>query len=200
MLFLAGVDRNIVVLGVLSHDHALVDQSLRTDEEQSSLLGLVKTITRRFTVVRGDERTGKLHGNLSAIGRIAVKKRIDDALAVGRGKKFGTITEQAARGDHVFDARAAADRVHGKQVALSLAELFHNRADVLHRDVERDVLHRLALFAVDLFVKHAGVRAGKLKALSAHGFKQDREVHFTSARHTELVGRVAVRNAKRNVF
>ena len=83
---------------------------------------------------------------------------------------------------------------------FALAELLYYNADVVHRNVKRDTLHRLALLSVDLLVKHTGVGASKLKALAAHGFQKDGKVHFTSARNAELVGGVTVGYTQRNIL
>ena len=83
-------------------------------------------------------------------------------------------------------------KLHINKGTLSRSELFHNRADILLGHVDDNVLDRLALYAVDLLVKHTGIGATKLVALAAHIFDKNGKVHFSSTRYAEGVGGITI--------
>ena len=89
--------------------------------------------------------------------------------------------------------------VHFEEVAFSGAEFLNDGTVVFFGDVDCDVFHRLAFDAVDGFEEDVGHGTGEFVAFAAHGFDEDREVHFTASRDLEAVGGLAVLDSEGDV-
>ena len=200
LLGLAGVDGDVIVLGVLAHDHALIDLGLRTDEHAAAILGVVQTVAGGLARFGGDQASGQTHLDLTAEGLVAIEDGVEDTLAVGSCQKLGAVAEHAAGGDGVFNAGAAADGIHLQQIALAHTQLFDYGADIFGGNVDGNMLHRLALLTVDLLEENAGVGAADLKAFTAHILQQNGQMHFTAACHAEGVGGITVGHAQGNIL
>ena len=111
--------------------------------------------------------------NFALVRRVAIKQRIHDALALCVGEKFALIAEQAALRDDEHHFHAAADRVHRLQFALARTHLFHDSAGIFGRDIDGQLLERLALFAVDCLIEHLGRADLEFIPFTAHVFNQN---------------------------
>ena len=105
-----------------------------------------------------------------------------------------------ARRDAVVEPRAAlAVGLHVGEIAPARAQRFHHRALVRVFDVDRELLERLALHAVDFAHHDARPRHRQLEAFAAHVFDQDREMQFAAARDQERIGVARLLDAQRHV-
>ena len=200
MLFLTYVDLDIVGLGVFTNDHTLVNGSCGTDEERSSVLSLEETVGGGNALLGCNERGGKSCLYLASEGLIACKESGNKTFTAGIGKKLGAVAEKASCGNGVEELLACAVKLHIVKSSLSCAKLFHNCANVLLGYVNDHLLDRLAALAIDLLIKHSGVGAAKLVALTAHILYKYGKVHFSSSRNAEGVGGITVGNSERNVL
>ena len=188
LLFLAHVDRDILLLGGDAHDHALVHRHARPDEQRTALLGIEQTVAHALARLEGHEGAGVPAGQVALVGGVAVKHAGHDALAAGVGHELVAIAKQAAAGNEELDLHAAAHRSHLQHIRLAAAQLLDDRAHALAGHVHHQTLDGLALLAVDGLIQHAGRRHLELVALPAHGLDQDGQAHLAAARHVECVG------------
>ena len=200
MLFLADIYHEVVRLRRSAYYHALVNRRARADEQLAALLSVVQTVGNSLARFKSYQRTGRAACDVALVRLILVEYRAHDALALGIGEEFASVTEKSAAGDEKFYSHAVADRGHLRKLALARTQLFHYRAYATLGNVDNKALDRLAELAVYFFIKHAGGGNCQLVALAAHIFDQYRKVHLTSARYAEAVGRVGLGNSQRNVF
>ena len=90
-------------------------------------------------------------------------------------------------------------QLHINEGTLTGAKLFHYGTDILLGNVDDNVLDGLTLHTVNLLVKHTGVGAAELIALTAHILDKDGEVHFASTGNAEGVGGVTVLYTKGDI-
>ena len=82
MLFLARIDCDIVILGVFTDDHSLVNLGLRTNKELTAILGVVKTVSCSNARLTCNKRTGKSHNYTAAVRLITVKESVKNTFSV----------------------------------------------------------------------------------------------------------------------
>ncbi len=93
---------------------------------------------------------GQAVRNLAQPLGVAVEKRIHHDGPARVGQQLAAQADQSAAGNSEFDAHAAvAVVVHVGHLALARAELLHDHADELFRNVDGQVLDRLHQLAVD---------------------------------------------------
>ena len=173
MFTLADVDANVLVLGRHADDHTLVDGSLRIDEQNASVLRVEKSVSCGFTRFVCDERACESARNGSFVGRIACKELVHNALAFGVRQKLVFESEQSARRHFEFHTDTAALRIHRDEFALSYTHTFHNRTDAIGRHVDKELFHRLALYAVDVLEDDLRGAYAELIPFSAHSFDEN---------------------------
>ena len=173
MLGTADVDGHILCLRADPHDHAAVDLGAGCDEHGTALLRVPDAVGHGLARFKGDERAGIAPGDLALVGFVSFKDGSQDAFPLGVGEEFVAVAEQAAGGYEKLHLHAVPDRGHLKELALARAELFHDRAHIVLRDIDHDALHRFTQLAVNRLVQDA--RRGNLEfiALAPHGLDED---------------------------
>ena len=148
-------------------------------------------IGHRLAIAVGEQRARVAAGDLAEVGRIGVEQAVHDRRAARVRQKLRLVADEAAGGRMEHDALAAnAGGAHVAHFGAALRELLHHDAGIFLVDVDDhflDGLQLLAGFLVGL-EHHARAADGQLEALAAHGFDQDAELQFATARHFEGVG------------
>ena len=131
---------------------------------------------------------------------IGVEHRVHDTFTARVGQKFGTVAEQAACRNLIFDVHTLALLLHVEQVTLALTHLFDDSAGEFVRNVDIDLFDRLHDNAV--FFLENDVRGGQCHfiAFTAHVFHENGQVHFTASADTEFICGCTVGNAQGNVL
>ena len=200
LLLFADVNRDVLLLGGLAHHHAGIDGHARADEQHTTLLGVVEAVGDALTGLEGHQGAGVAALDLALHGGIGVKDRGHDALALGVGKELVAVAEQAAGGHQELQLHPITHRSHLQKVALAGADLLDDRAYAVAGYVHHQTLQRLAHFAVNLLVEHAGGGDLELVALPAHGLDEDGQAHLAPARHVEGVGGVGLGDPQGHVL
>ena len=201
MLGAADVYRDILGLRAYADYHSAVDLCPRSDEHGAALLRVPDAVGHCLAGFKCNQGTGAAAGNIALVRFVALKNGSEDSLTLGVSEKLVPVAEQAAGRNQKFHLHAAAHRSHLQELALTLAQLLHDRAHVILRYIHNDAFHRLAELSVDLLVQHARRRNLKLIALAAHGLDQDGKAHLAASGDVETVGAVLhVGDAQRNVF
>ena len=201
MLLLADVDHDVVRTRAFADDLALVHRHTRADEHPTAILRVEQPIGARIARFVRDEASRLALGNLALKRLIAVEDVVHHAVAARVGHELAAVTHQTARRNQKLQPRAGiAERRHIGHLRLAHAELFHDRADVLLRHVDRQFLDRLGHDAVFILVQN-DLRTGHRKfiALTAHLLDQNRKVQLASAADAERVGGIRFLDAHRDV-
>ena len=148
----------------------------------------------------GDDRAVLTRDDVPGPRLVAVRDRVRDAGAAGRGEELGAEADQAARRDDELHAHPAGAVVgHVVHAALAGGEQLRDRAEVLLGRVDRQVLERLVGLAVDLLRDHLRLADGELEALAAHVLDEDREGELAAALHLPRVRTADVDDLERDV-
>ncbi len=100
------------------------------------------------------------------------------------GEELAAEADQAARRDDELHAHPAGAVVrHVLHATLAARQQLGDRAEVLLRRVDREVLERLVGLAVDLLRDHLRLADGELEALAAHVLDEDGEGELSAALH-----------------
>ena len=102
-------------------------------------------------------------------------------LSAGRVEQAGAHPDEAARRHGELRAGERALRLHLQQLGPAGAEDLDHLADRLARRVDRQILDRFVLLAVDVLEQHLRFGDGELVAFAAHGLEQEPQVHHAAA-------------------
>src|SRR5208282_5838502 len=106
--FTAHVDGQVYLTGIFADDHPLVNRLAGSDEEYPALLQMEDRVRRGDALAIGNHRAVGARANRSRPRRVAVEQRVHQAVAAGVFKKAAAKSDQAARGNVVFQAHAVA--------------------------------------------------------------------------------------------
>ena len=186
LLALAGVDGNILLLGGLADDHALIDGNAGADEQRAAALGVIQAVSNGLAGLTGHQSAHVAAAQLAAIGGVGVKHRGHNALALGVGQELVAVAEQAAGGHQEGQlGTGGAQRSHVEEVALAGADLLDDGTGAVAGHIHHKALHGLALLAVDLLQQHTRGADLELIAFAAHGLDQDGQVHLAASGHIQ---------------
>src|SRR6266567_528259 len=199
LLPLAGVDVQVVVLGVLADDHPAVDLHAGADEEDTARLQGIQGVGGGLAVLHGHQHAVLAAGNLSLVRRVVMEGWGEDAGAAGLGQHLAAQADQAARRNDELEADGLAHGAHGNHFPFARTHLFDNNPLVLGRYVHHQVFHRLQLLAVFFAVDHLRLGNCHLKPFPAHVLDQDGEMQLAAAGNLEGVGAGGILDAERDV-
>ena len=112
----------------------------------------------------------------------------EQAGAGGDGAELGLETDQAARRDHVLQARTTATiEFDIRELPAAVAEALHDAALELLVEIDDQLLVGFLQLAIDFLDDDLGARDGKFVAFAAHGFDEHREVQLATTGNLELV-------------
>ena len=184
MLLFGDVDVHVVGTGVLADDHALVNLLGGFDKERHALLQRDHCEGRGGSRTVGDDRAVDAGDDFARPRLVAVRDRVGDARTAGDGEKFGAEADEPTRGDDELHAHPSGAVVaHPIHPALASREKLGDRAEVLFRRVDREVLERLVDLAVDSLRDHLWLADRELETFTTHLLDEDREREFTSTLH-----------------
>src|SRR6185369_8262167 len=192
LLPFAGVDVQVVVLGVLADDHATVDLDSGADEEYAARLEGIQGVGRGFAVLHGHQHAVLAAGDVTLVGGVFVEGMGHDRSAAGVGQDLAPQADQAPGRDDKFQPDHIAHGGHGHHIALAWPHLLDDGALVLGSDIHHQVFHRLHLLAVLLADDDLRLGYCQFKSLAAHVLDQNRKVQLAAARDLEGVGAVGV--------
>src|SRR3954451_16139107 len=96
VLLLHRVDVQILLAGVLAHDHALVDVLAGLDEQRAALLQVEQREARRLALAIGDEAAGGAQAHVAGPRLPAVEDVVQQAGAARVGEELGAEADQPA--------------------------------------------------------------------------------------------------------
>src|SRR6267142_165556 len=176
LLALEDVDLEIVVAGVLTDDHALVNLAAGLDHHRAAILQFEHRIGHGLALIVGDQDAVAAALDIALVRRIVVEQTVHDGGAAGVRQQFALIADQAAgrRVEHQ-PLPVTAGGTHLNQLGLAFAHLLHDDAGMLLVDVDHDFLDRLLPLAGGfVFSQHdARTRHRQLETFAAHGLDQD---------------------------
>ena len=187
LLALAHINNDVLGLGGHTHHHAFINGHAGSDEQAATFLCIEQAVGNGFAGFKGNQAAGVPAGDITLVGRVGIKNRGHDALALGIGEELVAVAEQAAGGHQKFHLHAIADRGHLKHFALSAADLFDYGSHSVGGYIHHQALHRLAQNAIDLPVQHTGRGDLELIAFAAHGLDQDRQMHLAPSGHVKAI-------------
>src|ERR1019366_9974585 len=100
-----GVDGDVLVPGVLAHDHPLVDLLAGADEELAALLDAVERVGGRHAGLGREDGAGEPREHLARVGPVLLEEMAHDAPPVGRVDDVDLEADQPARRDGGLDHR-----------------------------------------------------------------------------------------------
>src|SRR5579885_22658 len=125
------IDVEIVVLGVLADDHALIDFRARHDEKPPALFQIPERIGHRLAFACGDEHAVAPAFDRPLVRRVGMKHPVDDAGAARVGEEFAVVADEAAGGRKEHKPRlAGAGGPHVLKLALAVADLLYDDAGI----------------------------------------------------------------------
>jgi hypothetical protein len=133
-----------------------------------------------FSDLMGEERTVFFEGV------------VDDAIALGHREEVRDKPEESARRNDVIEPGVGAIVVHIDELASAIAENGHDIADEFVRDIDLEILVRLALDAIDLFDDDLRLGDFHFEAFAAHRLNQNAKVQLAPSGNNPGFG---VRNA-----
>ena len=177
-----------------AHDHALVHRVIGFDKHATSFIEFTQSIGEDLAIVHGNQHPVFASTDLALVGLIAIKDVGDQSGTTRQIQKLIGKTNQAPGWYAVLQAHAStAIGHHVDQLALSLPQGLHDTSLVLLFNVGGDHLDRFVSVAIDLFEHHARLGDAHFITLTAHVFKQNRQVQFTTThdlKHTLFIGLV----------
>ena len=96
LLFLGGVDVDVVVTVVLAHDHALVDRVAGLHKERAARFQIEQGVGHGRTGAVRHDGTGKTRGEVAAPLLVPFQIGIHDARALGVREKFVAVSDEPA--------------------------------------------------------------------------------------------------------
>src|SRR5690606_27624527 len=131
---------------------------------------------------------------------VPVSDRVSDAGATGLSHEFRTEPNKATRRHDELHAHPAGAVVHHVfHAALAGSKQLRDRTEVLFRRVDREVLERLLLLAVDLLDHHLWLADGEFESFTPHVLDENCERKLTTTLHLPGVGAVGVKHLQRHV-
>ena len=107
-----------------------------------------------------------------------------DGLALGRGQEVAPESHESTCRDIKVQQRPVTSRLHVQKSALPAGSELDRRADELLRNLDREILDRLAALSVDGLVQHLRLAYLQLESLTAHLLDEHGQVkHTTSINH-----------------
>ena len=115
---------------------------------------------------------------------------IHNPVALRARQELRTEADQPARRDKELHADIARQLRHIRQLRLARTERLHHGAHILLRNLDRQILHWLALLSVDRLVDNLGLANLQFIALTAHLLDQNGKMQLTAPRYLEHIGRI----------
>ncbi|MBG9885166.1 hypothetical protein ABE10_00905, partial [Bacillus toyonensis] len=201
LLLLGDVDVHVIGPGVLAHDHALVHLFRGLHEEAHPLLKGHHGEGRRDAGTVGHDRARGASDDLPRPVVVSVGDRVGDPGAPGRRHELGPEPDETPRGDDELHAHPAGAVVgHSLHAAFAAGEKLRDRAEVLLRRIDREMLERLLDLAVlSLASDHLRLAHGELEALPPHVLDEDRQCQLSAPLHLPGVGTADVYDLQRHV-
>ena len=144
------------------------------------------------STLHGDERTIVALHNLAFVWLELQETVRHNRLACRHVQHVGTHTDDTTARNLELELYAVVDHLHAGHLALVGGYIFDDLTRALLWGIHGELLHRLALHAVNLLDDDLWLTHLQLVSLAAHGFYEHAEVQHTTA---EDVPRVLVRTA-----
>src|SRR3954449_7005705 len=96
LLGLEGIDLEVLGLGVLADDHALVEHLPGGDEQHAAVFERAQRIGDRWPLLHRDQHAVLAAGNRALVRAVAFEQAVHDAGAAGVGQELAVIADQAA--------------------------------------------------------------------------------------------------------
>ena len=162
-------------------NHTLVNLIVGRHKHPPAVFQIPQRISHRLALLLRHQHAVMATRHIGFHRRIVVKHMAHQARAARQRHKFALETNQAARGNVVFQAGApVAIAFHIGELATAATEFFHHRALVFIGYVHGQILIRLAFLPVNLTEHHARLAHRQFKALAAHIFQQNGQMQFAA--------------------
>ena len=200
-LALDDVDSKVAVIFVLPDDHALIDIDTGADEHRASFFGILQGIGGRISAIRRHkDAKASLPDRLADLGAEFAEGVVDDAVPLGGGHKGIHERNEASRRNHVDKTGLSILAGHADRLGATAADKLHNGAGIFVRDIDLQILERLAFDAVYLLGDNRRLGDLKLEAFPAHRFDQDGKMEFSSSSDDEGLAPGIDGEAERNIL
>src|ERR1019366_2413812 len=103
LLFAHGIDRDVLVAGILADDHALVNLLARANEELAALLAHHQRIGGGLAGLGGDEGAGDAGEDFAGVGAVFLEEMAEHSAAAGGVDDVDLHADEAAGGDGRLD-------------------------------------------------------------------------------------------------
>ena len=160
------------------------------DEELSTILKLIDSISKSVTGIHRNHRTVYSALNLALVWLILLKAMSHDCLALTGSENIGTKTDDTTRRNIELDVYTLALTLHRGHLALTAGNHINHLRCKLLRHIDGELFYRLMLLAINLLINNLGLTNLKLIALATHGLDKHREVQHTTARNNPLISRI----------
>ncbi|MNH11425.1 hypothetical protein D3C79_709380 [compost metagenome] len=164
-------------------DLAFIHFSTVAQEQLTAILQTVQSERYRFALAVRDQHAVLTLAHFALTYIVVVAEGgVQQTGTRGHGHEFVTETDQATAWDHVVKTHTAlAIWIHVFQVSFTLTHRLHHRTLVLFFDVQRHVLERLLLAAIDFAEDNFRTGNRQFKTFTTHVFDQNRQVKLTTA-------------------
>ena len=185
-LGLDDVDSQVAVVLVLSDDHSLIGVHTRADEHRAALLGILQGIGRGDSAIGGDkDAEASLPDGLVDLGTELAEGVVDDSVSLRRRHEGIHEGDETAGRDDIDKTGLPVLAGHGERLGRTSADKLHDRTGIFVRDVDLQILERLALDPIDDLGDDRRLGDLKLEAFPSHRLDQDREMKLSPSRDDE---------------
>ena len=186
LLGTCGVDHQIVVTAVDTHNHAFVDGIVGTHKHSATIIQLAQRVSENFPGIHRNQHAVLAPADVTLVRLVAIEDVGNQARAARQVQEFIGKSDQATRRDAVLQAHAAAAvRLHAAQFTFAFAQSLHHAALVLVFDVDGHQFDWLVLFTVHFFHHDARLADCQFVTLAAHVFQQNGQVQLSATHDFE---------------